>query len=344
MCAPLPPLGVVYGSCSRSAPGESWTLTKTSSDWSWTLQERPPWRWPCPWASGSKGADPVVGGCGVRALQPCLGLLGPQEPSPRRRMGSGVSTQVGSVHQCQRDREKPPGPKAGQGGWSLWGAKVLPSEFLEHSPRSQVKQTRPWHYPGRGVAGGRQQHIRCLDSAPGRLAPPGAAQSSRCPERPHQPVQSTSLWGSEMQTSDHHRWKQITFFPLLKGNAPAPTLRQVSQPPGHLLSAWTPGLKTGSGPKPLPVPVAFFFLIRAATLGAPVICLHRLWPVSGLPQRHPQWVRWAGGWQPPSGCRDTGPGRHWCPQTPVRPLPGCCPRPSWQRVCGVTDSRDWPPP
>ena len=79
-------------------------------------------------------ADPAVGGCGARAPQPCLGLLGPQEPSPRRGMGSGVSAQVGSVHQGERDREKPPGLTAGLGGWSLLGAKVPPSEFLEHSP------------------------------------------------------------------------------------------------------------------------------------------------------------------------------------------------------------------
>ena len=188
MCAPLPPLEVAYGSCSHSAPEESWTPRKTSSDWNWTLQERPPWRWPCPWAAGSKGADPAVGGCGARALQPCLGLLGPQEPSPRRRMGSGVSVQVGSVHQCQRDREKPPGPRAGPWGWSLWGAKVPPSEFLEHSPRTQVKQTRPRHY----LAGGWRGADRCPDSAPGLLAPPGAAQASRCPEWPHQPAQGTS--------------------------------------------------------------------------------------------------------------------------------------------------------
>ena len=153
MRAPLPSLEVAYGSRSRSAPEQSGTPRKTSSDWSWTLQERPPWRWPCPWAAGSKGADPAVGGCGARALQPCLGLLGPQEPSPRRRMGSGVSMQVGSVHQCQRDREKPLGPRAGPWGWSLRGAKVPPSEFLEHSPRTQVKQRDPDTTWG-GVGGG----------------------------------------------------------------------------------------------------------------------------------------------------------------------------------------------
>ena len=74
-------------------------------------------------------------------------------------------------------------------------------------------------------------------------------------------------WGSEMQSSDHHQWKQITFFPLLKGNAPVPMLRQVSQPAGHLFSARIPGLRTGSGPKPLPATVAFFFFYQGSHPG-----------------------------------------------------------------------------
>lgn len=150
---PLPPLGAVCGSRSRSAPGESWTPTDTSSDWSWTLQERPPWRWPRPWDAGSRGADPVAGGCGARALRPCLGLLGPQEPSPGRRMGSGMSTKVGSAHQCQRDRGSHLARGLGKGAGACEEPKFLLRSFWNIPPDPKLSKQDPDTTRGGGWRG-----------------------------------------------------------------------------------------------------------------------------------------------------------------------------------------------
>lgn len=134
VCAPFPPGRWYRGATAAQPLGRAGHRGRPARTGAGLSRKDPPWKSPCPWAAGSKRADPAVGGCGARAPQPCLGLLGPQEPSPRRCMGSGVSAQVGSVHQGERDREKPPGPRAGLRGWSLLGSKVPPSEFLEHSP------------------------------------------------------------------------------------------------------------------------------------------------------------------------------------------------------------------
>lgn len=91
---PLPTPGGGIGEPQLLSP---WGEPDTEEDQLGLELEPPgktPRRSPCPWAAGSKGADPAVGRCGARAPQPCLGLLGPQEPRPRRWMGSGVSTQV----------------------------------------------------------------------------------------------------------------------------------------------------------------------------------------------------------------------------------------------------------
>ena len=66
--------------------------------------------------------------------------------------------------------------------------KFLLQSFWNIPPEPKLSKRDPDTTWGGGWRGA----YRCPDSAPGLLAPPGAAQASRCPEWPHQPAQGTS--------------------------------------------------------------------------------------------------------------------------------------------------------
>lgn len=86
-------------------------------------------------------------------------------------------------------------------GWTRWlepkKSRVLPPLVSGTSSPPQVDQQRPQHFQGAAAA-----HPLSRLSPQELGTPRGVWLSGRCPERPHQPVQNTSRWNSEMQTSD----------------------------------------------------------------------------------------------------------------------------------------------
>ena len=76
------------GAAGPQSLGNCWMLSresqapgKVTSDWSWTLHERPHWRWLGPWARGSTGRGPLrSAGVVLELCTPAWACLGRHEP------------------------------------------------------------------------------------------------------------------------------------------------------------------------------------------------------------------------------------------------------------------------
>lgn len=276
MCAPCRLWGRYAGAAAAWPPGRAGHRRTPARTGAGPSRKDRPAGGRVPGTQGPEG--PTLWPAGVER-EPCgraWASSGPRSPAPEdgwaqacpHRWALPISVrETGGSHLAQG---------LGKGAGACEEPKFLLRSFWNIPPDPKLSKQDPDTTRGGGWRGADSSTPAVRTLPPGLwhrlgLPSPVAALSGRTSLR-RAPPSGVLRCRPQITTAEN----KPLFFPLLKGNAPAPTLRQVSQPPGHLLSAWIPGLKTGSGPKPLPVTMAFFFLIRAATLGASVICLHWL--------------------------------------------------------------------